>query len=99
MTLTPRSKLKGTKNRVICWLMWWFWESHNQWPAKVTWVFSFKGYITNRGQSLFVEEYSFWRTLWRATGMVFVWAKQAWDWAEEKLWPPPPPPSIRDMAM
>ena len=36
----------------------------------------------------------FWRSLYRAVGMVFVWAKRAWDRGEAKLWAPKDKPEF-----
>lgn len=85
---------KATDNRIICAVMWWFWESHHAFPARVTWVYSFNHWQNNRGQQLWAEGWAkreYVRNLWRALGMTFVWAKRWWDRAEEKMFTKPPP--------
>ena len=77
---------RGTTNRLVCALAYWFWESHASWPARVTRVYGLKEYQTNRGSHVWVEKYSFWQTLWRATGMVFPACKKLWDRIEQRLW-------------
>jgi hypothetical protein len=85
VTDAKHQRRRGTENGLLRAFIWWFWESHNQFPAKVTIVYSFKEYQTNRGGHYWVTEYNFWRMLWRATGMIFVWAKRGWDLAEIKM--------------
>lgn len=69
--------------------MWWFWESHGDRPkCRIIRVYSFREYFLDYGAHTFVEDYLFWRQLYRAIGMVFPWLKQIWDKAELKMWPP-----------
>jgi len=79
---------KHTENRFICWLIWWFYESHSTWPNRVLRVYGLKEYFTCSSRHDWVDKVVFWRSLYRAVGMVFVWAKAAWDRGEDKLWPP-----------
>lgn len=67
--------------------MWWFHESHASWPKRIIRVYSFRQYFCASGHHIWVDEYNFWRTLYRALGMTFVWLKKAWDRGEAKLWP------------
>lgn len=76
-----------TENRLVCWLIWWFHESHGEWPKRVIRVYSFREYFCASSHHVWVEEYNFWRTLYRALGMTFVWLKKLWDRGEAKLWP------------
>ena len=76
-----------TESRLICWLIWWFYESHAGYPSRVIRVYSLHEYFCASGSHRWVEECSFWRTLYRALGMTFVWLKRLWDRGEAKLWP------------
>lgn len=78
---------RSTENRIICALIYWFYESHATWPQRVLRVYSFKEYFTFTGRHVWVEHLPFWRTLYRAVGMVFPACKKLWDRGEAKLWP------------
>jgi len=78
---------RHTENRLICGLIWWFHESHGEWPKRVIRVYSFREYFCASGHHIWVDEYNFGRTLYRALGMTFVWLKKFWDRGEAKLWP------------
>jgi hypothetical protein len=73
--------------------MWWYWESHssNHGMSRVILVYSFKEYMTYQ-RHVWVDEYNFWRNLWRATGMIFVSCKKIWDQLEDRMWPSTRPP-------
>jgi hypothetical protein len=51
-------------------------------------VSGFRSYWTFTGERIFVEDYSFWRTLWRALGMAFPACKRVWDAIERRTWEP-----------
>ena len=84
----------STENRFLCFLAWWFYESHGPWPHRVLRVYGFKEYFTASSRHVWVEKIVFWRSLYRAVGMVFVWAKRLWDWGEAKLWEPKDKPEF-----
>jgi hypothetical protein len=91
--IPERKSRKGTENRITCWLAYWFWESHASWPQRVTQVYSWswkrwsiREYQTAYGRHVCVEHYLFWRTLWRATGMIFPACKKIWDKIERRVW-------------
>ena len=77
---------RHTENRAICWLIYWFHESHGAWPKRVLRVYSFREYFTYSGHHIWVDEYNFWRTLYRAFGMIFPACKKLWDRGEAKFW-------------
>lgn len=77
---------RKTENRLICWLIYWFHESHSDWPKRVRVVYSLREYATFSGHHIWVDEYNFCRTLYRAIGMIFPACKKAWDRGEAKLW-------------
>lgn len=79
---------RSTQNRFLCWLAWWLYESHTEWPHRVIRVYSLKEYFTCTGRHVWVEEIQLWRSLYRAVGMVFVWAKVLWDKGELRIWQP-----------
>lgn len=83
---------KHTENRFICWLVWWFYESHGSWPRAVLRVYSHREYFTRSGHHVWIEHGSDLRSLYRAIGMIFVWLKKLWDRGEAKLWPEPEAP-------
>lgn len=76
-----------TENRLICFLFWWFYESHCHLPAKIKRVYGFRSYLTASGRRIHVDEVRFFRTLYRAIGMVFPACKYLWDRGESFLWP------------
>lgn len=49
-------------------------------------VYGLKEYFTCSSRHVWVEDLQFWRSLYRAVGMIFVWAKQLWDRGEAKFW-------------
>ena len=81
-----RRKNWSTENRLICALFTWFYESHASWPKRVRRVYGLKEYFTDC--HVWVEEFSFWHTLYRAVGTVFPTCQKRWDRLENKLWPP-----------
>jgi hypothetical protein len=95
MTMSDPGLTRGTTNRFICFLAWWLWESYGSWPKKVVCVYRWDEYQTHHGH-VWVEQYCLPRTLWRAAGMVFVWAKAGWDAIEHWIWDrkKPEPPTI-----
>ena len=78
---------QGSTNRLLCAVAYWFWESHASWPHPVTHVFAWNEYRTTHGHC-WIEHYQFWRTIWRATGMVFPACKKVWDRIEQRIWEP-----------
>jgi hypothetical protein len=77
---------KATDNRLVCALVYWFYESHHTYPQRVRWVYSPTEYIsTNR--HVWVERMEFWHTLYRAVGMIFPALAKLWQKLEQKLWP------------
>lgn len=85
--MTPQSH-RGTTSRIACWLAYWFWESHASWPQRVIRVYRWNEYQTAHGRHTWVEQFNFWQTLWRATGMVFPACKKVWDRIEKRIWMP-----------
>lgn len=84
---------RHTKNRLICALMWWFWESHADQPkCRIIRVYSFREYFTASSHHTYVQDYRFFQQLYRAVGMIFPAIKRLWDSGEAKLWPPPEKP-------
>jgi len=89
----------STENRLICWLAWWLYESHTSWPHRVIRVYGPKEYFTASSRHVWVEQIQFWRSLYRAVGMVFVWLKQWWDKGEIKIWQTPDKTDYSDGGM
>jgi len=87
---------KHTTNRLVCALIWWFYESHAPWPrrARVIRVYSLKQYFCASGHHVWVEHPHYLHTLYRAIGMVFPACKWLWDRGEAKIWPPKEKPEF-----
>ncbi len=75
----------STTNRFVCFLAWWFYESHAAWPHSVQRVYGFKEY-QSCGRHVWVEKVVFWRSLYRTFGMLFVFGKKLWDRGEARIW-------------
>ena len=86
---------RGTENRFICWLIWWFYESHGS-PSRgrVLRVYSTKEYFTDFSRHVWIEQPAYGRTLYRAIGSLFLLGKALWDAGEAKLWPPDDKPEF-----
>ena len=82
---------KHTENRIVCALVWWFWESHAPWPprSRVIRVYSLRGYFLASGHHVWIgDPPRYLHTLYRAVGMIFPACKRLWDRGEAKIWPP-----------
>lgn len=79
---------RRTKNRLVCALFTWFYESHAAHPKQVRHVYGLREYFTDC--HIWVEQFDFWRTLFRAAGTVFPACKKRWDRLEDRLWRPAP---------
>jgi len=86
VSIDLRSKRRSTENRLICWLVWWFYESHGAHPKRVYRVYSHREYFTFSSHHVWVDDLRFWHTLYRAVGMIFPACKGVWDRGERKIW-------------
>ena len=89
---------KATCNRLVCALVYWFYESHHSYPQRVRWVYSFTEYITSH-RHVWAERVAFWHTLFRAVGMVFPACAKLWARLELKLWPVDKPDPNQPLGM